>query len=65
MKINCLDCGHTFEISDAYDDYEGQVKCWVCGAMLEIMTQEGCLKSMILAGAELRLPVEEAALATS
>lgn len=46
MKINCLECGHTIDISDAYDDYEGEIKCWVCAAMLEIKTEAGCLKAM-------------------
>ena len=59
MKINCLECGHTIEISDAYDDYEGQVKCWVCAAMLEIKTEEGCLKAMKLPATGPRVPVEE------
>lgn len=44
MKINCLACGHTVVLDDAYDNYEGQVKCFTCGAMLEIKTEEGNLK---------------------
>lgn len=46
MKINCILCGHNFDINDAYDDYEGDVKCWVCGGILEIRTLEGKLKSL-------------------
>ncbi len=46
MKINCLACGHKFELDQAYDDYEGQVKCYICGALLEIKTEEGKLKSL-------------------
>ncbi len=46
MKINCLSCGHKVDIGDAYDDYEGQIKCYVCGAILEIKTEEGNLKSV-------------------
>ena len=48
MKINCLSCGHKVDIGDAYDDYEGQIKCYVCGAILEIKTEEGNLKSVRL-----------------
>ena len=48
MKINCLSCGHNIDIGDAYDDYEGQIKCYVCGAILEIKTEEGSLKSVML-----------------
>ena len=46
MKINCLSCGHTVALGDAYDDYEGQVKCFVCSAMLEIKTEEGNVKAV-------------------
>ena len=46
MKINCLSCGHTVVLDDAYDNYEGQVKCLACGAILEIKTEEGNVKTV-------------------
>ena len=46
MKINCLSCGHTVVLDDAYDNYEGQVKCFACSAILEIKTEEGNVKSV-------------------
>ena len=45
MNINCLSCGHKFDLGDAYDDYKGPVKCYVCGNFLEIQTHEGNVKS--------------------
>jgi ribosomal protein S27E len=45
MRINCISCGHKFDLGDAYDDYAGQVKCYVCGNILEIHTLEGNVKS--------------------
>jgi len=45
MRINCLSCGHKVELDDAYDDFEGLVKC-LCGTMLEIRTEEGKLKAI-------------------
>jgi hypothetical protein len=48
MEINCVSCGHRVELGDAYDDYEGQVKCWVCGASLVIKTDAGAVRSMRL-----------------
>lgn len=48
MRINCLACGHKVELDDAYDDFEGPVKC-LCGAMLEIKTEDGRLKGIRLA----------------
>jgi len=46
MKINCILCGHKFDLDDTYDDYEGDVKCWVCGGILKIKLLEGKLKSI-------------------
>ena len=46
MKINCLSCGLKVELDDIYDDFEGQVKCFACTALLEIRTEEGSLKSV-------------------
>jgi len=48
MRINCLSCGHKVELDDAYDDFEGLVKC-LCGTMLEIRTDEGRLKAIKMA----------------
>jgi DNA-directed RNA polymerase subunit N (RpoN/RPB10) len=49
MKINCVSCGHKVDLDDAYDDYAGQIKCFACGAMLEIKLQAGKPKSIKLA----------------
>ena len=46
MKINCLSCGHNVGIGDEYDDYEGQIKCYACGAILEIKTEGGNLRAV-------------------
>lgn len=48
MKINCISCGHKVDLGDAYDDYEGQVKCYICANILEIRTQEGNVRSVRL-----------------
>jgi hypothetical protein len=49
MKVNCLSCGHSLDLRDAYDDYEGQVTCFVCASLLAIRTQDGDVKSVELA----------------
>ena len=46
MKINCLSCGHKVDLADAYEEYEGQVKCFACSAILEIKTEQGNLKAV-------------------
>ncbi|MGP8051418.1 MAG: hypothetical protein ACLPYB_12520 [Desulfobaccales bacterium] len=51
MKINCLECGFNFELDEAYEDYEGEIKCYVCHHLLMIKTVQGhikCVKSAIL-----------------
>ena len=44
MEINCLSCGHRIDIGDAYDDFEGQVKCFVCAGLLQIKTKGGQMR---------------------
>jgi hypothetical protein len=46
IKLTCLECGHPMELSDAYEDYEGEVRCWGCHAVLEIAMHEGKLRKM-------------------
>jgi hypothetical protein len=46
MKINCPACGHSIELDQAYDDYEGQIRCWVCRGVFEIRTVDGCVKAV-------------------
>lgn len=48
MKLNCLSCGHMVDLHADYDDYEGQVKCYVCDTMLTIRTEEGHIKRVVL-----------------
>ena len=46
MKINCLSCGFGIRLDDAYSDYEGQIKCYACSALLEIKMQDSNVKSV-------------------
>lgn len=57
MKINCIACGHNFDVDEAYDDYEGPVRCWVCGTLLDIKTEEGHIRRLRMGGS---LPQETA-----
>ena len=59
MKINCLSCGHKVDLDEVYDDYEGQVKCLVCGASLAIKTEEGHLKRATIMNPEPHSLVKE------
>jgi len=59
MKVNCLSCGHKVDLDDAYDDYEGSVKCFACGAILEIRAEQGSLKTVRLASLVSHSPTVE------
>jgi hypothetical protein len=48
MRLNCLSCGHSVDLHRDYDDYEGMVKCYVCGALLTILTDNGNVRRVIL-----------------
>ena len=59
MKINCLECGHNVDVSEAYDDYNGIVRCFACHALLEIKSENGYLRSVQLVKNLSGLPVDE------
>ena len=40
MKINCLSCGHTIDFDETDSDCAWQVKCYACGALLEVKLEE-------------------------
>jgi ribosomal protein S27E len=56
MKVNCVSCGHNMMLDDAYDDFEGPVKCYVCGALLQVKTRDGKIKSVSLTGTPCQPP---------
>jgi predicted RNA-binding Zn-ribbon protein involved in translation (DUF1610 family) len=60
MKINCISCGHKIDLDDCYSDYEGQIKCYVCGAIINIRTEDGSIKSAQLDHTVTRCPPDRA-----
>lgn len=46
MQINCLHCGHRFDLGKAYDDYEGPVRCSTCRGLLDIRTNDGQVRAV-------------------
>lgn len=56
MEINCLSCGHKVDIGDAYGDFEGQIKCFACGGLLYIRTEQGQVKSVKRGSAQELVP---------
>jgi ribosomal protein S27E len=54
MRVICLSCGYKVEMDRAYDDYEGEIRCIVCGSILAVKAEGGKLKSVRLVKAEQR-----------
>jgi ribosomal protein S27E len=48
MKVNCLGCGQYIVLDESYCDYEGEIKCNACGAMVEVNLSKGKVKSEML-----------------
>jgi len=63
VKINCISCGFTVNLDDAtYSDYEGQVKCFACNALLEVKVDQGSVKKVMITGSAKPTPRERAAI---
>ena len=56
MKINCIACGHRFEMDESYDDYHGLVKCSICRCLLQLCTEGGKVKSVDLSAQRIAAP---------
>jgi ribosomal protein S27E len=51
MKIICMSCEREVNLDHkVFEDYQGLVKCFSCGAMLEIKTSRGVLGSINVPG---------------
>ena len=48
IKLNCLSCGHLMVLGEAYESYQGEIRCWGCRATLDVTLVEGRLHSMKL-----------------
>jgi hypothetical protein len=59
IKINCLSCGFKIDLDDAYDDYEGQVKCLTCHALLDIRLDQGNIRGVKIIASEKSLQLQE------
>ena len=58
MEVNCLGCGFKVDLTDAYDDYVGQIKCFACGATMEIAAHKGEVRA-VNAVTEEQIPLVE------
>jgi hypothetical protein len=48
MKITCVCCANEVNLDHkVFENYAGPVKCFRCGTMMEIKTENGALCSMV------------------
>jgi len=48
MKINCVSCGHRVDLDNAYGNYDGPIRCFVCNSLLEVKITQGDIISVKL-----------------
>jgi hypothetical protein len=47
MKIDCPSCGSEVSLDHkVFEDYDGPVKCFCCGTMVEIRTEGGIINAV-------------------
>ena len=46
MLIHCMYCGHSIELSEAYHDYQGPLRCRVCKNVMMVRVERGLLRVM-------------------
>ena len=48
MRLDCVSCGYEINLDHkVFDDYEGPIKCFSCGAMMEVKTEQGLMCSLM------------------
>jgi hypothetical protein len=48
MRIDCVSCGYEINLDHrVFDDYAGPIKCYCCGAMMEVTTAQGLIRSVL------------------
>jgi hypothetical protein len=52
MRMACMGCGREVNLDHIiFDNYEGPVKCFSCGIMMEVKTVQGVLGSIVVQAA--------------
>ena len=46
IRLRCLTCGHQVDLADTYEEYDGLIRCWTCGGLLDVSIREGRLRAM-------------------
>ena len=52
MQLPCMGCGREVNLDHViFDNYEGPVKCFCCGTMMEVRIVRGVLDSIVVRAA--------------
>lgn len=47
MKIDCPSCGSEVNLDHkVFEDYDGPIKCFCCGTMMEVRTESGIINAV-------------------
>lgn len=60
MKINCVNCGHSFSLDSSYQNFEGPCKCPTCRQLLLVKTENGQVRSISIPGMTFGAPASTA-----
>ena len=48
MRVDCVSCGYAVNLDHkVFDDYSGPIRCYCCGAMMEMKTEQGMMRYLI------------------
>jgi len=48
MRVDCVSCGYAVNLDHkVFDDYSGPIRCYCCGAMMEMKTEQGRMRYLI------------------
>ena len=60
MKITCVCCAREINLDHkVFENYAGPIKCFRCGSLMQVRTEEGNLSSLVLAPSEEPRPEKE------
>jgi hypothetical protein len=44
MRVDCVSCGYEINLDHkVFDDYSGPIKCYCCGVMMKVKTEQGVM----------------------
>ena len=61
MKITCVCCAREINLDHkVFENYAGPIKCFRCGSLMQVRTEEGSVSSLVLSPHEDEQPARKA-----